>query len=278
MLGELTEMWGTRLLASQTTLILHLGLFISNIYCMDETPTQALASISSPTASASGTQHFIHPAKNDVLALGSTFQIRWTPITYYKNVTIQLWDNTSHGFAHDLLTPCSLWARKSCGSIAMHAPNTGAFDWTIPAPVNGTNSAGHAFPRGEQVFYLKMFVEDFMQSAIGNKAPVLSYSQSFAFAKEGESATTVAVDVSSLMVPGGLPLETVAVTNPALGGSSTDPLETTGTSTAAHAETATATIAKKPPMKNSASVVPVVDSGLRDLLLGFGVHLLLLLI
>ncbi|PVH99685.1 hypothetical protein DM02DRAFT_656160 [Periconia macrospinosa] len=246
---------------SKIIITLFVGIVAFNVRCAAQSPTspaQALTSLSSPTAPASGSQHFIHPAKNDVLTLGSTLTIRWTEITYYKYVTIQLWDHTSHGFSHDLLTSCSPFSRKTCGNIATHAPNTGSFEWKIPVPVNGTNSAGHAFPRGEKVFWLRMFVEDYVQNSIGNKVPVVSYSQGFAFAKEGESGTTVSVDVSTLMVAGGIPLETVAPTNSAPDSGSADFAETT-TYTTGNSRTTTASTTRKLTSKNNASTVRKMD-------------------
>lgn len=134
------------------------------------------------------TQHILHPAHKDVLVPGSVSTIRWNANTHFKNVTLQLWDNTSWGYSHDLLTPCYPWGRNSfCGTIATHVPNTGSYDWTIPNPANGT--LGFGFPRNETVFYVKIFVEDYIKEELGNRHPVVSWSQNFAFAADGQGGT-----------------------------------------------------------------------------------------
>ncbi|CAI6336507.1 unnamed protein product [Periconia digitata] len=260
------------LLGLRTVFLLFVNLFITD--CTAQSPTPTLNSISSPTASASGSQHFIHPAGGDVLTLGTTLTIRWTAITNYKYVTIQLRDNTSQGFSQDLLTPCTPFSRKYCGNIATHAPNTGSFEWVIPIPVNGTDSTGHTFPRGERVFWLKMFVEDFINAETGNKQPVLSYSQIFAFAKEGESGTTVSVDVATLMVAGGLPLETIALTDAAPGSITTQTAEAT-TVTAGDTAKASTSTTRKASFKSSHSVKRAVDGGLVVMASVFGIESLL---
>ncbi|KAJ4360456.1 uncharacterized protein N0V89_001019 [Didymosphaeria variabile] len=145
-----------------------------------------------PTSKATSalTQHFIHPIRGDVLLPGSIFTIRWEANTIFKNVTFQLWDKTSWGFARDLLSPCHPWARNPfCGTIAVSAPNTGSFEWLVPNPQNG--SSGFGFPRGERAYWIKMYVEDYVHAEIGNTDPVLSYSQNFAFAKAGNVGTLV---------------------------------------------------------------------------------------
>jgi hypothetical protein len=77
------------------------------------------------------------------------------------------------------------------------------------------------------VFWVKILVEDFVQSSIGNTEPVLSLSQSFAFAKDGESGTIVSVDVATLTTAGGLPLETVVLSSTDLDSTSTGQVRTT---------------------------------------------------
>lgn len=154
----------------------------------------------SPTPTAAGpsviSQPIIHPARRDILAPGTTFTITWLPNPHFKNVTLQLWDKTSWGYSRDLLTGCIPWLRNPfCGTIAKHAPNTGTYDWMIPNPQNG--SLGFGFPRDDRVFWIKMYVEDYVNTDIGNQDPVLSYSQNFAFAKPGESGTTVTDTMTS---------------------------------------------------------------------------------
>ncbi|KAK7188401.1 hypothetical protein PSPO01_05592 [Paraphaeosphaeria sporulosa] len=147
-----------------------------------------------PTSKATSalTQPFLHPIRGDVLLPGSIFTIQWDANPAFKNITLQLWDKTSWGFARDLLSPCHPWARNPfCGTIAASAPNTGSFAWLVPNPQNGT--LGFGFPRGEHAYWVKMYVEDYLQPGIGNKDPVLSYSQNFAFAREGEAAILVTV-------------------------------------------------------------------------------------
>ncbi|KAF2683859.1 hypothetical protein K458DRAFT_43206 [Lentithecium fluviatile CBS 122367] len=151
---------------------------------------QSSASTSVPSPQPVLTQHITHPTHKDVLVPGSVSTIRWNANVHFKNVTLQLWDKTSWGYSHDLLTPCFPWGRNPfCGTIAYHAPNTGSFDWQIPNPANG--SLGYGFPRNEQVFWVKIFVEDYVNEEIGNRHPVVSWSQNFAFAADGESGTVV---------------------------------------------------------------------------------------
>ncbi|KAF2437878.1 hypothetical protein P171DRAFT_505587 [Karstenula rhodostoma CBS 690.94] len=145
-----------------------------------------------PTSKATpvDTQPFRHPIHGDVLLPGSVFTIEWEANPAFHNVTLQLWDKTSWGFARDLLAPCHPWARNPfCGTIAASAPNTGAFAWLVPDPRNGSLAAG--FPRGERAYWVKMYVDDYLQPAVGNADPVLSYSRNFAFAREGEAARLV---------------------------------------------------------------------------------------
>lgn len=144
-----------------------------------------------PTSKATSplTQRFLHPIRNDILLPGSTFTIQWTPNPAFHNITLQLWDKTSWGFSRDLLSPCRPWNRSPfCGTIASSAPNTGTFNWTVPNPQNG--SMGFGFPRGEPAYWIKMYVEDYLQESVGNTEPVVSYSQNFAFARVGERGVT----------------------------------------------------------------------------------------
>ncbi|KAF2641887.1 hypothetical protein P280DRAFT_479148 [Massarina eburnea CBS 473.64] len=232
-------MRATPLLALRILLIILFNVFV-------HTPVaEAQASTSTPSLHS---QRFVHPSKGDVLVTGDTFTIRWTTIPQFGYVTLQLWDKTSYGYSHDLTTPCYPYARSTfCGTIATHVPNNGSHEWRIPFPANGTNNAGYTFPRGEKVFWVKLFVEDFIQSSIGNKDPVLSFSQNFAFAKEGESGTVVSVDLATVTSARQLPLETVVLTSMVHESGSTGKL--TG-----NAETATAT---RIPARNGTAFDPV---------------------
>jgi hypothetical protein len=157
---------------------------------------QSSTQLTSAPAPSVLTQHIVHPAHKDILVPGSTSTIQWDANDHFKNVTLQLWDHTSWGYSHDLLTPCFPWGRNSfCGTIAMHVPNTGSFEWYIPNPTNG--SLGYGFPRDEQVFWVKIFVEDYINEEIGNHLPVVSWSQNFAFAADGESGTIVDATTTS---------------------------------------------------------------------------------
>ncbi|KAF1954764.1 hypothetical protein CC80DRAFT_549947 [Byssothecium circinans] len=209
-------MWETPL---HGLLFLFMGLLLYASSVRAQTSTQPLPRITGTPSLLS--QHFIHPAKNDVLVTGGTFTIRWTVIPDFNFVTIQLWDKTSYGYSRDLLTPCSHYSRNAlCGTISDQVPNTGSFEWQIPSPANNTNSAGYPFPRGEKRFWIKMFVEGYMQNSTGNKEPVISYSQNFAFAKEGEEGTVVSIDTATMTETGGWPLETVVWTTTSLESSS----------------------------------------------------------
>ncbi|KAL5434396.1 hypothetical protein PMIN06_011403 [Paraphaeosphaeria minitans] len=117
------------------------------------------------------TQPFLHPLHGEVLLPGSIFTIQWQPNPAFQHITLQLWDTTAWGFARDLLSPCHPpWPRNPfCGTIAAAALNTGAFAWRVPDARNG--SLGFGFPRGELVYWVKMFVEDYVQPGIGNEGP-----------------------------------------------------------------------------------------------------------
>lgn len=123
------------------------------------------------------TQPIHHPNANDTLTPGSTFTITWTPNTHFANVTLELWDKTTWGYSRDFGDLCYRWVNPFCGTIASHAPNTGSFEWHIPKP-------GSDFPRGIQVFWIKMYVDDYQKPEINNTDPVLSYSESFEFELE----------------------------------------------------------------------------------------------
>lgn len=171
-----------------------------------------LAGAQLPTSKATSvlTQRFIHPIRGDIPLPGSIFTIRWDANPAFKTITLQLWDKTSWGFSRDLLSPCHPWIGSPfCGTIASAAPNTGSFDWTIPNPVNG--SLGFGFPRGETAYWIKMYVDDYFQTSIGNKDPVVSYSQNFAFAREGEPAVTATEEPSSTGLDRGPPTVYVTV-------------------------------------------------------------------
>jgi len=172
-----------------------LAYLIVSILAIQPSNAQSATPTSSAPKPSVLTQHIYHPAHKDILVPGSISTIRWTANPHFQNVTLQLWDNTSWGYSRDLLSPCIPWGRNSfCGTIATHTPNTGSFDWYIPNPANG--SLGHGFPRDEQVFWVKIFVEDYLNEEIGNKRPVVSWSQNFAFAADGESGSVVDDDQS----------------------------------------------------------------------------------
>lgn len=119
-----------------------------------------------------------------MLTAGTTFAIKWKPDRHFSNVTLELWDKTSWGYSRNFGNLCYHYVNPFCGTIASHAPNTGSFEWRIPKPNN-------EFPRGQKVFWIKIYVDDFMKPEINNKDPVLSYSQHFAFAPEpGQQVST----------------------------------------------------------------------------------------
>ncbi|KAF2794416.1 hypothetical protein K505DRAFT_417118 [Melanomma pulvis-pyrius CBS 109.77] len=135
-------------------------------------------------------QKILHPARDDVLEAGGIFTIQWTADPHFANVTLEVWDKTSWGYSRDFGTLCYHWINPFCGTIVSHAPNTGSYQWHIPKP-------GSDFPRKQRVFWIKMYVDDYLHPEIGNKDPVLSYSSNFCFAPEpgqdagvGESSTT----------------------------------------------------------------------------------------
>ncbi|KAF2011073.1 hypothetical protein BU24DRAFT_413754 [Aaosphaeria arxii CBS 175.79] len=122
-------------------------------------------------------QPIFRPTREDVLIPGGTFKIEWTPDKHFENVTLELWDKTSWGYSRDFGSLCYHWVNPFCGTIASHAPNNGSFEWQIPKP-------GSDFPRGERVYWIKMYVDDYIKPDIGNKDPVLSYSPNFMFIPE----------------------------------------------------------------------------------------------
>lgn len=220
-------------------------LFASLVFVLLSLAHSSTAQLPTPQATSVLTQHFIHPIRGDVLLPGSIFTIRWDLNPAFKNLTLQLWDKTSWGFSRDLLSPCHPWARNPfCGTIATSAPNTGSFDWTVPNPPNG--SLGYGFPRGEKAFWVKMYVEDYMHEEIGNVDPVLSYSQNFAFAKEGEAPVLATEEASSTVPERGPPTVYVTVID-----NGTATATSTGTGGSVK-ETATATR-----MRNGTAMVPV---------------------
>lgn len=122
-------------------------------------------------------QPIVHPSREDTLTAGTTFVIEWKPDHHFSNVTIELWDKTSWGYSRNFGSLCYHYVNPFCGTIVSHARNTGSFEWRIPKPNN-------EFPRGQKVFWIKIYVDDFMKPEINNKDPVLSYSQHFAFAPD----------------------------------------------------------------------------------------------
>ncbi|KAF2247072.1 hypothetical protein BU26DRAFT_520343 [Trematosphaeria pertusa] len=179
-------------------------LFISILFYLPSGLAQSPTEPSSAAPSAFS-QPILHPNRTDDVVPGTIFTIRWTPVPDFQNVTLQLWDKTPWGISHDLLTPCFPWGRNPfCGTIAFHAPNTGSFDWQIPNPASG--EAGSGFPRGEKVFWIKIYVEDYMHPEIGNRDPVVSYGQNFEFAPaDGQQEPAVAQSDSYI---GGMPTPT----------------------------------------------------------------------
>ncbi|KAF2194799.1 hypothetical protein K469DRAFT_706288, partial [Zopfia rhizophila CBS 207.26] len=115
----------------------------------------------SPTQPSRVQQPILSPSKKDVLTPGGTFTIRWEPNSHFANVTLEIWDKTTWGYSRDFGELCYHWVNPFCGTIASHAPNTGSYEWHIPKP-------GSEFPRGEKVFWLKMYVDDYLKPDIGN--------------------------------------------------------------------------------------------------------------
>lgn len=171
-------------------------LYASLVQSQSSTPTSTGPSVL--------TQPIVHPTRGDIIEPGSTFTIKWEQNDHFQNVTLQLWDKTSWGYSRDLAGACDPWGGNPfCGNIASHAPNTGSFDWQVPDPANGT--LGFGFPRGERVFWVKLYVEDYVKEDINNKDPVLAYSSNFAFAKDGEPGTTVSEPMTSTSLEGDSP-------------------------------------------------------------------------
>ncbi|KAF2469822.1 uncharacterized protein BDR25DRAFT_370467 [Lindgomyces ingoldianus] len=129
-------------------------------------------------------QPISHPNRDDLLTPGGTFTIRWQPDPHFSNVTLEIWDKTSWGYSRDFGDLCYHWINPFCGTIVSHAPNTGSYEWHIPKP-------GSDFPRAERVFWIKMYVDDYLKPEINNKDPVLSYTQNFAFAPDPGQSVSV---------------------------------------------------------------------------------------
>jgi hypothetical protein len=231
---------------------------------------QSPAPTSSAPKSTVLTQHVLHPAHKDILVPGSISTIRWEVNSHFTNVTLQLWDNTSWGYSRDLLSPCIPWGRNPfCGTIATHVPNTGSLDWYIPNPANG--SLGYGFPRDEQVYWVKIFVEDYLHDEIGNRRPVVSWSQNFAFAADGESGSVVD-DEPSTTNSEGVPVYVTDRQSATMGSSAAS----TVTSTSVSAKTTATTSLPKggsvaPPTQGEASTLKgsMWLSGALSLVLGF---------
>lgn len=153
----------------------------------------SLALLAHPTIVRSDpvSQPILHPISTDTLVPGSVFIITWKPDTHFANVTLELWDNTTWGYSRDFGDLCYRWVNPFCGTIVSHAPNTGSFEWHIPKP-------GSDFPRGIEVFWIKMYVDDYQKPEINNSDPVLSYSQRFAFElTPGQNPSAVSGEVYS---------------------------------------------------------------------------------
>ncbi|KAF2873968.1 hypothetical protein BDV95DRAFT_317680 [Massariosphaeria phaeospora] len=139
-------------------------------------------------------QPILHPTHDDLIEAGGIFSIEWTPDSAFQNVTLEIWDNTSWGYSRDFGSLCYHWINPFCGTIVSHAPNTGTYEWHVPKP-------GSDFPRGEWVFWIKMYVDDFLHHEIGNTSPVLSYSQTFAFRPEPGQEIPTYSETESIPTP-----------------------------------------------------------------------------
>lgn len=144
----------------------------------------------SSTKPSSIEQPITHPIDDDVITAGTVFTITWKPDRHFSNVTLELWDKTSWGYSRSFGNLCYHYVNPFCGTIVSHAPNTGSYEWRVPKPNN-------EFPRGQKVFGIKMYVDDFMKPEINNRDPVLSYSQNFAFALEPGQLISVPESSSS---------------------------------------------------------------------------------
>lgn len=135
-------------------------------------------------------QPIIHPSSEDTLTAGGIFTIKWKPDGRFSNVTLELWDN-SRGYSRNFGSFCYFYVNFYCGTIASHVPNSGSFEWRVPKPNN-------EFPRGQKVFWIKIYVDDFLKPEINNKEPIVSYSQHFAFAPEPGQQVSTPLEQSSL--------------------------------------------------------------------------------
>ncbi|KAF2266423.1 hypothetical protein CC78DRAFT_578120 [Lojkania enalia] len=158
--------------------------FVSSFY--------SIVTCQTSTPQPSGIQQPItHPTRHEVLTPGGTFTIQWIADLHFSNVTLEIWDKTSWGWSREFGEQCYHWVNPFCGTIGSHLPNTGSYEWRIPKP-------GSNFPRGEHVFWIKMYVDDYIKEDIGNKDPVLSYSQNFSFAPEpGQNVSTSTTESAS---------------------------------------------------------------------------------
>ncbi|KAF2735677.1 hypothetical protein EJ04DRAFT_563183 [Polyplosphaeria fusca] len=139
--------------------------------------TGAQASTPAPTHPSFVEQPILYPTGDTLITPGSIYTIQWKANTAFSNITLELWDKTSWGYSRDFGELCYHWVNPFCGTIGSHLPNTGSFEWHVPQP-------GSDFPRGDRVFWIKMYVDDYIKPEIGNNDPVLSYSQNFGFAPE----------------------------------------------------------------------------------------------
>src|SRR6186713_1319858 len=126
-------------------------IFILTFFLLSSIP---LACSQEPTEPSDIEQPFVHPNRDDVLVPGGTFTIQWTADTRFANITLELWDKTSWGYSRDFGSLCYHWVNPFCGTIVSHAPNNGSYVWHIPKP-------GSDFPRGDRVFWVKMYVDDY---------------------------------------------------------------------------------------------------------------------
>jgi hypothetical protein len=137
-----------------------------------------------------GTQSFaypqpiLQPTASSTLTPGTTFTVSWNASQHFSNITIELWDNTTTGYSR-LFSPtfssCYRWNPPYCGNIAVNVPNTGNYDWVIPNPSTDD------WPSQKSAFRIKMYVIDYWKPDVGNLAPVLSFSDWFAFTGNGKA-------------------------------------------------------------------------------------------
>ncbi|KAF2649801.1 hypothetical protein K491DRAFT_721333 [Lophiostoma macrostomum CBS 122681] len=138
-----------------------------------------------------GTQSFafpqpiIQPTASSTISPGATFTVTWNASTHFSNITLELWDNTTIGYSRlfsPTLSSCYRWNPPYCGNIAVNVANTGSYDWVIPTPSTDD------WPSKQSVFRIKMYVIDYWKPDVGNLAPVLSFSDWFAFSGNGKAA------------------------------------------------------------------------------------------